>query len=228
MIYADNAATTAINPKALEAMLPFMTQCFGNASSTHEMGQRASQAMTKARMTIARCLGASSHEISFTSGGTESDNQAILSAAALGRNTGKTHIITSAFEHHAVLNTMKKLETEGFDITYLDIPSDGVLRPEQIAQHITPSTGLVSVMTANNETGTIQPVAEIGSICLLCPFNTRELLVEGNVLQVVCCFSLYFHGGTRMFRRDSRHGYCQHAQRYQQCTQNKSNLCYFA
>ncbi|MBQ9817509.1 MAG: cysteine desulfurase [Proteobacteria bacterium] len=165
MIYADNAATTAINPKALEAMLPFMTQCFGNASSTHEMGQRASQAMTKARMAIARCLGASPHEISFTSGGTESDNQAILSAAALGRNTCKTHIITSAFEHHAVLNTMKKLETDGFEITYLDIHSDGVIRPEQIAEHITPSTCLVSVMAANNETGTIQPVAEIGGIC---------------------------------------------------------------
>lgn len=165
MIYADNAATTALNPKALDAMMPFLKHAFGNASSTHEMGQIASQAITQARMTIARCLDCSPHEITFTSGGTESDNQAILSAAQIGHNTSKKHIITSAFEHHAVLNTVKKLEKDGFEVTLLDIPHDGVLRPEQVAECIRPTTCLVTIMTANNETGTIQPVAEIAHIC---------------------------------------------------------------
>ena len=165
MIYADNAATTALNPKALDAMLPFMTQYFGNPSSIHDMGLKASQAMTNARQTIARCLSCSPRELTFTSGGTESDNQAILSAAAIGRKSGKCHIITTAFEHHAVLNPLKKLESDGFDITYLDVRPDGLVRAEQVAAHIRPDTCLVTIMAANNETGTIQPVAEIGQIC---------------------------------------------------------------
>ena len=165
MIYADNAATTALNPKALDAMLPYMTQWFGNPSSIHDMGQKASQAMTSARQTIARCLSCSPRELTFTSGGTEADNQAILSAASLGRKSHKTHIITSAFEHHAVLNPLKKLESDGFKVTYLDVRPDGIVRPEQVENCITPGTCLVTIMTANNETGTIQPVSEIGRIC---------------------------------------------------------------
>ena len=180
MIYADNAATTAVNPKALEAMLPFMTECFGNASSMHEVGQRASQAMTSARLAISRCLGCRPHELTFTSGGTESDNQAILSAAEIGRLSNKTHIITSAFEHHAVMNVLKKLERDGFDITWLDVHPNGLISPAQVAENIRPSTCLVTIMAANNETGTIQPVSEIGRIC-----RQNHVLFHTDAVQAV-------------------------------------------
>lgn len=146
-------------------MLPYMDVIYGNPSSLHSAGQRAAEALADARQTIADCLGASAKEILFTSGGSEADNQAILSAAKLGEKKGKKHIISTAFEHHAVLHTLKRLEKEGFEITLLDVRENGIITPQQVESAIRPDTCLVTVMYANNEIGTIQPIKEIGKIC---------------------------------------------------------------
>lgn len=164
-IYADNAATTKMSPTAIHAMLPYMDEIYGNPSSLHTTGQRAKEALEDARTHIAALLGCEPREITFTSGGSEADNQAILSAARLGERKGKKHIISTAFEHHAVLHTLDRLRKEGFEITLLEIPENGIISPAQVADAIRPDTCLVTVMYANNEIGTIQPIAEIGAIC---------------------------------------------------------------
>ena len=164
-IYADNAATTAMSPGALEAMVECLRKEYGNPSSLHSLGQRAAERLREAREIFARYLNARPEEIYFTSGGSEADNQAILSAAALGARQGKRHIISTKFEHHAVLHTLEKLEKQGFTVTLLDIPADGVVTAEQVRAAIRPDTCLVTVMFANNEIGTIQPIAEIGRVC---------------------------------------------------------------
>ena len=164
-IYLDNAATTKMSKTAIEAMLPYMDTVYGNPSSLHSAGQVAAEALTDARQRIAACIGTSPKEITFTSGGSESDNQAILSAARLGERSGKKHIISTAFEHHAVLHTLKKLEKEGFEITLLDVHENGIVLPQQVAEAIRDDTCLVTVMYANNEIGTIQPIKEIGAVC---------------------------------------------------------------
>ncbi|MBQ8664122.1 MAG: cysteine desulfurase NifS [Eubacterium sp.] len=165
MIYLDNAATTKMSTSAIEAMIPYMEQTYGNPSSLHRIGQEANEALTNARERIARLLGCEAREITFTSGGSEADNQAIVSAAYLGTKKGKKHIISTAFEHHAVLHTLNKLEKEGFEITLLDVHENGLILPEQVADAIREDTALVTIMYANNEIGTIQPIAEIGQIC---------------------------------------------------------------
>lgn len=165
MIYADHAATTKISETAKLAMLSAMEKDWYNPSSLYTPGQQASGTLMDARVRIARCLGCLPKEIYFTSGGSEADNQAILSAAAIGKRQGKMHIISTAFEHHAVLHTLKKLEKEGFEITLLDVGEKGIVSPVQIAEAIRPDTILVTVMYANNEIGTIQPIREIGAIC---------------------------------------------------------------
>lgn len=164
-IYADNAATTKMSRRAIDAMLPYMEECYGNPSSLYTLGQKAKEALEEARADVAKLINASPREIIFTSGGSEADNQAILSAANIGKKQGKTHIISTAFEHHAVLHTLKKLEKEGFSVTLLDVHSDGLVRPEELEAAITDKTCLVTVMFANNEIGTVQPIREIGSIC---------------------------------------------------------------
>ena len=164
-IYLDNAATTKMSPAAIQALLPCLDQVYGNPSSLHSPGQRASEALSHARERIARQLNCTPRELTFTSGGSEADNQAIRSAALLGARQGKRHIISTAFEHHAVLHTLDRLEREGFAVTLLDVHENGLIRPEQVAQAIREDTCLVTVMYANNEIGTIQPVAEIGAIC---------------------------------------------------------------
>ena len=164
-VYADNAATTAMSETALEAMLPCLREEYANPSSLHTPGQRAAEKLTEAREIFARHLGASPAEITFTSGGSESDNQALRSGAMLGLRKGKKHIISTKFEHHAVLHTLQALEKEGFAVTLLDIPPDGVVTAEQVREAIRPDTALVSVMFANNEIGTIQPIAQIAAVC---------------------------------------------------------------
>lgn len=164
-IYADNAATTKMSQRAIQAMLPYMSEIYGNPSSLHSEGQRAAEALADARRRIAGLLGAQENEILFTSGGSESDNQAILSAARLGERAGKKHIISSGIEHHAVLHTLDRLKKEGFEITLLDTGEDGILQADQVARAIRPDTCLVTVMYANNEIGTIQPIKEIGAVC---------------------------------------------------------------
>ncbi len=165
MIYADNAATTKLSRTAMDAMLPCFQELYGNPSSLHSEGQRAAEALQEARETIARCLGAEPREITFTSGGSEADNQAIRTAAELGKKKGRTHIVSTAFEHHAVLHTLKKLEKEGFRVTYLDVHENGLVTAEEVAAAIGEDTALVTVMYANNEIGTIQPIQEIGAVC---------------------------------------------------------------
>lgn len=164
-IYADNAATTPMHPAAMEAMLRCMEECYGNPSSLHTTGQRAKETLETAREEIAAALNAVPRELTFTSGGSEADNQALRSAAALGRKQGKTHIISTAFEHHAVLHTLERLEREGFSVTLLDVHADGLVRPAELEAAIRPDTCLVSVMYANNEIGTVQPIRELGAIC---------------------------------------------------------------
>lgn len=165
MIYADHAATTKISETAKLAMLSAMEEDWYNPSSLYTSGQQASGTLMDARVRIARCLGCLPKEIYFTSGGSEADNQAILSAAAIGKRQGKMHIISTAFEHHAVLHTLKKLEKEGFEITLLDVGEKGIVSPAQVEKAIRPDTALVTVMYANNEIGTIQPIREIGAVC---------------------------------------------------------------
>ncbi|MBR1812141.1 MAG: cysteine desulfurase [Clostridia bacterium] len=164
-IYADNAATTKMSQRALDAMLPFFTDVFANPSSPHTPGQRAAEALWQAREAIAAVIGCSPREITFTSGGTEADNQALLSAAWNGAKIGKKHIVSTAFEHHAVLRVLDKLERQGFSVTLLQPDRDGLIAPMAVDQAIREDTCLVSVMTANNEIGTLQPIAEIGAIC---------------------------------------------------------------
>ena len=164
-IYADNAATTAMSPAAIEAMFTCIRQSDGNPSSLHSAGQKAAEALADARGRIAAHLGCQPSELIFTSGGSEADNQALRGAAHLGAAKGKKHIISTAFEHHAVLHTLRRLEREGFTVTLLDVHENGLVTPEQVQAAIRPDTCLVSVMYANNEIGTIQPIAEIGKIC---------------------------------------------------------------
>lgn len=182
-VYADNAATTAVSPQVLEAMLPFYKEVYGNPSSLYALGQEAKRPLEEARATVARCLGAEPREIYFTSCGTESDNWAIKGAARAMKRKGKNHIITSAFEHHAVLHTCQALEKEGFTVTYLDVHEDGIVRPQELEEAITEETGLVTIMYANNEIGTIQPIPEIGAICKKhgVLFHTDAVQAVGNV-----------------------------------------------
>ena len=164
-IYTDNAATTRMSDTALAAMLPCLQDNYGNPSSLHTVGQRAAEVLQGARETVARCLGCDPKEIIFTSGGSEADNQAIISAARLGALKGKKHIISTAFEHHAVLHTLKKLEKEGFEVELLPVGTTGTITPEQVAAAIRPDTALVTIMYANNEIGSILPIPEIGAVC---------------------------------------------------------------
>lgn len=164
-IYVDNAATTKTSRTAIEAMLPYMDKIYGNPSSLHSVGQAAADALRKAREEVAEVLGCEPNEITFTSGGSEADNQALVSAAAIGARKGKKHIISTAFEHHAILHTLKKLEKEGFEVTLLNVHENGMVSAQQVADAIREDTCLVSVMYANNEIGSIQPIAEIGAVC---------------------------------------------------------------
>ncbi len=183
MIYADNAATTQMNDAAINAMLPYMKEFYGNPSSLYSFGQKAKEALEDARSRIAACIGAQAREIYFTSGGSEADNQAILSAAHAGARKGKKHIISTTFEHHAVLHTLDKLKKEGFEITLLDVHSNGIITPEQIEEAVREDTCLVTVMYANNEIGTIQPIGEIGRICheKKVPFHTDAVQAAGHL-----------------------------------------------
>ena len=178
MIYADNAATTKMSRTAIDAMIPYLEEDFGNPSSLHTIGQRANEALTAARETVAQCLGAQPGEIYFTSGGSEADNQAIRSAARIGRARGKTHIISTAFEHHAVLHTLKQLEAEGFEVTLLDVGPQGMVTPEQVDAAIREDTILVTIMYANNEIGSIQPISEIGAVC-----KARKVIFHTDAVQ---------------------------------------------
>ena len=164
-IYVDNAATTKTSRTAIDAMLPYFDKIYGNPSSLHSVGQAAADALRKAREEAAEVLGCEPSEITFTSGGSEADNQALVSAAAIGARKGKKHIISTAFEHHAVLHTLKKLEKEGFEVTLLDVHENGMVSSRQVADAIREDTCLVTVMYANNEIGSIQPIAEIGAVC---------------------------------------------------------------
>ena len=164
-IYMDNAATTAVSDGALRAMLPCFQENYGNPSSLHSVGQQAAAALMTARETLGACLGCSYREITFTSGGSEADNQAILSAVRLGERKGKKHIISTRFEHHAVLHTLRKLEKEGFEVELLDVGSQGTVTAEQVKNAIREDTALVTVMYANNEIGSVMPIADIGAVC---------------------------------------------------------------
>ena len=165
MIYADNAATTKMSNAAFDTMISVMRESYGNPSSLYSFGQQAKEKLEEARQAVAEAIGADPREILFTSGGSEADNQAIRSAAELGRKAGKMHIISTAFEHHAVLHTLEKLKKEGFEITLLDVHEDGIVRPEELEAALREDTCLVTVMYANNEIGTIQPIREIGAVC---------------------------------------------------------------
>ncbi len=178
MIYADNAATTKMSRTAIEAMLPYMDKIYGNPSSLYSFGQEAKEALENARERIATVLGCEPREITFTSGGSEADNQAIFSAARQGEKKGKKHIISTAFEHHAVLHTLEKLKKQGFEITLLDVHENGIVTPEQVADAIREDTCLVTIMFANNEIGTIQPIAEIGKIC-----REKQVLFHTDAVQ---------------------------------------------
>ena len=164
-IYADNAATTKMSRAAIEAMLPYMSEIYGNPSSLHSDGQAAAEALSEARERIAKRLGCSAREIIFTSGGSEADNQAIITAAKMGEKKGKKHIVSTAFEHHAVLHALEALEKQGFEVTLLDIHDNGIVPADDVKAAIRPDTCLVTVMYANNEIGTVQPIAEIGAVC---------------------------------------------------------------
>ena len=164
-VYVDNAATTQVSKTALDAMLPVLTEDYGNPSSLHHMGQRAKEILEDARERVANCIGAAPNEIYFTSCGTEADNQAILSAAYNGAMKGKKHIISSKFEHHAVLHTLEKLKKEGFEITLLDVYKEGIVRVEDLKAALRDDTALVTIMTANNEVGTLQPIKELAAVC---------------------------------------------------------------
>lgn len=179
-VYADNAATTKLSEKAFNAMLPFLKDIYGNPSSLHSSGQKAKEYLESARAEIADVINAKPQEIYFTSGGSEADNQALRSAAYFGKSKGKTHIISSKFEHHAILHTLKVLEQEGFEVTLLDVYSEGIVRVEDVKNAITDRTCLVTIMTANNEIGTIQPIKEIGELC-----RQKGVLFHTDAVQAV-------------------------------------------
>ena len=179
-VYADNAATTPVSKNVVEAILPYMTEHFGNPSSLYETGQVAFRAVRNARQQVATALGCGENEIYFTSGGSEADNWAIKGAAALGAKKGKKHLITTKIEHHAVLHTMAALEKEGFTVTYLDVYENGIVKVEDVEKAITDETCLVTIMYANNEIGTIQPIAEIGALC-----KARGVLFHTDAVQAV-------------------------------------------
>lgn len=203
-IYVDNAATTAMSDSAIKAMMPYLKDIYGNPSSLHTVGQVAKEALEDARARVAKCLGCDAKEIYFTSGGSEGDNQAIRSAALAGARKGKKHIISTAFEHHAVLHTLKKLEKEGFEVTYLDVHSNGLITAEEVKNAIRPDTALVSVMYANNEVGTIQPIREIGEICKTAgvTFHSDGVQAVGHIpvdvkrdnIDMLCISAHKFHG----------------------------------
>ncbi len=180
MIYADNAATTKMSEAAIHTMVSLLNETWGNPSSLYEHGQKAKEVLEKAREEVAAAIGAEPREIVFTSGGSEADNQAILSAAALGKKNGKIHIISSAFEHHAVLHTLNKLEKEGYEVTLLDVHENGLIVPEEVEEAIREDTCLVTIMTANNEIGTIQPIREIGAIC-----RKKNVLFHTDAVQAI-------------------------------------------
>ena len=182
-VYADNAATTAMSQTAINAMLPYFNQVYGNPSSLHSIGQVAKEALDAARETVAKCLGCEPREIYFTSGGSEADNQAIISAARFGARKNKKHIITTAFEHHAVLHTLAKLEKEGFEVTYLDVSQGHNITAQQVKDAIREDTCLVTTMYANNEIGSILPIPEIGAVCKEAgvPFHTDAVQAVGHV-----------------------------------------------
>ena len=179
-VYADHAATTPVHEAARKAMLHCLEEDYGNPSSLHSVGQRAREILDQARADVAACLNADPSEIYFTGGGSEADNQALLTGALLGAKKGKKHLITTAFEHHAVLHTMKALEKQGFTVTYLDVHSDGVVRLSDVAAAITDDTALVSVMMVNNEIGTIQPIQEIAKLC-----QEKGVLFHTDAVQAV-------------------------------------------
>ncbi len=183
MIYADNAATTKMSRTAINAMLPYMEEIWGNPSSLYEAGQKAAEALWSARERIAACIKAAPREIYFTSGGSEADNQAIISAARFGARSGKKHIVSTAFEHHAVLHTLEKLEREGFEVELLDVHENGMVYPEQVAAAVREDTCLVTIMYANNEIGSVMPISEIGSICRerKIPFHTDAVQAAGHL-----------------------------------------------
>ena len=182
-VYADNAATTSVCDAAVKAMLPCYTEIYGNPSSFHTPGQKAAEYLQSARETVAKAINAEPREIYFTAGGSESDNQAIRSAALLGAKRGKRHLISTKFEHHAVLHTLDKLKREGFEVTLLDVHENGVVTVEDVAQAIREDTCLVTIMFANNEIGTLQPIREIGALCRerRIPFHTDAVQAVGHV-----------------------------------------------
>jgi len=182
-VYADNAATTAMSQVAIDAMIPYMNKVYGNPSSLHSIGQEAKEALEAARETVAKCLGCEPREITFTSGGSEADNQAIISAARFGARKGKKHIISTAFEHHAVLHTLEKLSKEGFEVTYLDVSNGHNITARQVKDAIREDTCLVTVMYANNEIGSVLPIAEIGAVCkeAKVPFHTDAVQAVGHI-----------------------------------------------
>ena len=180
MIYADNAATTKMSAAAIETMTSLLNETWGNPSSLYGFGQKAKEVLESAREKVAAVIGAQPRDIIFTSGGSEADNQAILSAAALGRQKGKMHIVSSAFEHHAVLHTLKKLEKEGFEVTLLDVHEDGLIRVPEVEEAIRDDTCLVTIMYANNEIGTIQPIREIGAVC-----KKKNVLFHTDAVQAI-------------------------------------------
>ena len=204
MIYVDNASTTKPSEAVIEAMVSCMRDTWGNPSSVHRFGQRAAELLQNARERVARRIGARASEIYFTSGGSEADNQAIISAAMTGAAQSKKHIISTRIEHHAVLHTLKKLEKQGFEIELLDVPNDGILIPLQVANSIRKDTCLVSVMYANNEIGSVQPIEYIGSICKEkgVPFHTDAVQAVGHLpidvnkqnIDMLSCSAHKFHG----------------------------------
>ena len=179
-VYADNAATTAMSQVAIDAMMPYFNKIYGNPSSLHSVGQEAKEVLEAARETVASCLGCEPREIIFTSGGSEADNQAIISAARIGAKKGKKHIISTAFEHHAVLHTLERLEKEGFEVTYLDVSNGHNITAQQVADAIREDTCLVTVMYANNEIGSVLPIPEIGAIC-----KEKKVLFHTDAVQAV-------------------------------------------
>lgn len=183
MIYVDNAATTKMSQSAIDTMVKYMNETWGNPSSLYEVGQKAAEELWKARERIGKCLGANPREIYFTSGGSEADNQAIISAARLGAKKGKKHIISTAFEHHAVLHTLKKLEKEGFEVELLEVHENGMVSAEQVEQAIREDTCLVTIMFANNEIGSVMPIGEIGAVCRAkkVPFHTDAVQAAGHL-----------------------------------------------
>ncbi len=182
-VYADNAATTCVSKTALDAMMPYLTSQYGNPSSLYAFAQEAKEALEGARKTVADIIGAQPKEIYFTSGGSEADNQAIVSMAKVGALKGKKHLISTKFEHHAVLHTLKKLEKEGFEVTLLDVHEDGVVRLEDLEAAVREDTALVTIMFANNEIGTVQPIKEIGELCRArkIPFHTDAVQAAGHM-----------------------------------------------